>query len=497
MTRAQVIGGSFGSLLARQKDGRRLELGELLVCDGMLLQVNELLYGSQISQQNLEMVSGMALEEGADVSLISPELRAYTLARLRLLLGLDGRAPKELPGFMSVCRDVTASDLGFLVKPATPLLVGKLRSGSRVIDLPLYVDGAKAFAHHILITATTGRGKSNLLSCMLWDATGKDYCGVLVLDPHDEYYGRVGVGLRSHPSGVVYYTAQDVPPGGRTLRISLDSLRPWHFNGVAWWSEPQQEALSAYYRMYGSQWVTGILLRDTPQGFQEGTVEVLKRRMMGVLDVDVAQGGLVCRGVFDSSRGETTVRDIVSELESGKTVIVDTSPFGGQQELLIGSMVSWELLHRYQGYKRTGELAGKPVISIVLEEAPRVLGKDVLERGSNVFSTIAREGRKFKIGLLAVTQMPSLIPRTILANMNTKIILGMEMKPERDALIDSAAQDLSSDERAIASLSVGEAIVSSTFTRFAVPVKADDYRDVVAREEKDVQVRRGYMGVGS
>ena len=32
-----------------------------------------------------------------------------------------------------------------------------------------------------------------------------------------------------------------------------------------------------------------------------------------------------------------------------------------------------------------GELSEKPVISIVIEEAPRVLGKEVLEKGSNIF----------------------------------------------------------------------------------------------------------------
>jgi DNA helicase HerA-like ATPase len=95
----------------------------------------------------------------------------------------------------------------------------------------------------------------------------------------------------------------------------------------------------------------------------------------------------------------------------------------------------------------------------------------VLEAGPNIFSTIAREGRKFKVGLIAVTQLPSLIPRTVLANMNTKVIMGLEMGPERQAIIESASQDLSSDNRAIASLDKGEAIVSSNFARFAMPIK--------------------------
>jgi hypothetical protein len=55
--------------------------------------------------------------------------------------------------------------------------------------------------------------------------------------------------------------------------------------------------------------------------------------------------------------------------------------------------------------------------------------------------------------------------------MNTKIILGNELAAERQAVMESAAQDLSSDDRTIASLDKGEAIVSSNFTRFAVPIQ--------------------------
>ena len=190
--------------------------------------------------------------------------------------------------------------------------------------------------------------------------------------------------------------------------------------------------------------------------------------------------------------GETTISDICSELEQGKIVIIDTSSFSGSVEILIGSMISTEIFEKYKYYKSKSQdqLEYKPVISIVLEEAPRVLGKEILDRGNNIFSTIAREGRKFKIGLTAITQLPSLIPRQILANMNTKIILGIEMAPERQAIIESASQDLSSDNRTIASLDVGEAIVTSNFSKFALPIKVPLFDDVVrgalekAKEEK-------------
>ena len=54
--------------------------------------------------------------------------------------------------------------------------------------------------------------------------------------------------------------------------------------------------------------------------------------------------------------------------------------------------------------------------------------------------------------------------------MNTKIILGIEMEPERNAIIESASQDLSKDGRNIASLDIGEAVITSNFTKFAIPI---------------------------
>ena len=170
-------------------------------------------------------------------------------------------------------------------------------------------------------------------------------------------------------------------------------------------------------------------------------------------------------------------------------VIIDTSNFSGAVELLIGSLIANEIFNRYRNYKMNGLLDSKPVISIVLEEAPRVLGKEVLEAGPNIFSTIAREGRKFKVGLTAITQLPSLIPREILANMNTKIILGIEMKPERQAIIESASQDLSDDDRTIASLDIGEALITSNFAKFVTPISIPNFEDLVKKslkKEKEV-----------
>ncbi len=487
----QVIGGELGRILIRQKSDRKIEIGELLVCvngqseQKILLQVYDLMYGSQISPQNLELISGMKLEDNTDVSFFNEKVRNYTIAFAKPLAVIgkgNTQLCKELPLFFGEVRQVEKEDLRFMIEPPNPIFFGNLRSGSKPLDVLVSLPGDKVFTHHVLITATTGRGKSNLVKVMLWSIVDKEYCGVIVLDPHDEYYGRTGVGLRNHPKSekVEYYTPRDAMPGTRTLKINIKQVKPDNFKGAVNFSDPQVQAMNAYYKKYGNTWVEAVVLEKGLNGieFNEATLGVLKRRLIQLLDLEFDGTQLFARGVFDLSSGETTIKDIASAAEAGKTIIIDTSGFSGSVEIMIGSMITTEIFNRYRHYKSKGQLDSKPVVSVVLEEAPRVLGKEVLENGPNIFSTIAREGRKFKIGLTAITQLPSLIPREILANINTKIILGVEMKPERQAIIESASQDLSQDDRNIASLDKGEAIITSNFVKFATPVKVplfDEY----------------------
>ncbi len=499
--KGQVISGKFGEIIIRQKSNEEFELGELLIAEKektkILLQIYELAYGSQISQQNLELISGMRLEENLNIDFFDEKLRNYKIAFAKSLItiGENVKTSKVLPEFFSEVREIKDNDLIFLKKPSNPLFIGNLRTGSKVMNLPIFLRGKDVLSHHILLPASTGKGKSNLTSVMLWNLIEEDYCGLLVLDPHDEYYGRNGLGLKDHQKKekVSYYTAENVPVGCRTLKINLKTLNPSHF-GFMEWSIPQKDAISLFYKKFGEKWIESIILEKPIENIQESTLSVIKRRLMNLLDLEFDGQKLYCKGVFDLNSGETTIKDIVKELEQSKIVIIDTSSFPSNLEILIGSLITSETFRMYKHYKNKGELKDKPVISIVIEEAPRVIGKDVLEKGSNIFSTIAREGRKFKIGLIAITQLPSLIPREVLANMNTKIILGMEMAPERQAIIESASQDLSSDSRNIAALDKGEAIVTSNFTSFAIPVKIPLFRNIV-KENQVSKIKKDFSGI--
>ncbi len=492
----QVISGSFGDVVVRQKSGENIEIGDLFVINDKstktVLQAYDLRYGSQIGDLSRELISGMHLEGKGDLEMTEPELANYVIARLKPLLTVydnHTRAPKSLPGLFSSIERITEKDLAFLTKPENAIYAGKMRSGSKVLDVDIYIDGENVFRHHVLVASATGKGKSNLVKVMCASVINRGFVSLLILDPHDEYYGRNGPGLKD--KNVLYYTAKPFP-GAVTLKINLEKLRPSHFEGALPLSDAQKEALIAYRHAYGDAWIKALLMtklkteRDET-GVRRETVEVLRRRFNVLLGMSVKDGQLKCKGIFDEQAGATTVADICSALESGKSVVIDTSMLPGEIEVMVGTMLAKEIFRRYKQHKRRG--IEKPVVSIVIEEAPRVLGRDVLAKGENVFSSIAREGRKFSVGLLAITQLPSLIPREILANINTKIILGIELASERQSIIESAAQDISKDDRNIASLDRGEAIISSNFTKFALPVKVPLF------EAKAEPVKRSFAGM--
>jgi len=287
-----IVYGKHGAIMIRQKTETEMELGDLLVVDQVggnysILQVYDLQYGSQIPDKNLEMISGMKLEGfRADMNFMEPSLRNYVLAlvksvaNIKIESGKEKKAhiPKTLPQFMSNARIVQKSDLDFIETPKNPIFLGNIRSGSKVFDVDVNLDGVDVFTHHLLIPATTGRGKSNLIKVMLWSILSKDFCGILVLDPHDEYFGRHSKGLKDHPGAkdnLVYYSPKPVA-GSVSLVFDFKSVKPWHFQGIVEFTQAQHEAMSVAYNSYKNDWLCAIVQGQELPNVSPQTEAVLK-----------------------------------------------------------------------------------------------------------------------------------------------------------------------------------------------------------------------------
>jgi DNA helicase HerA-like ATPase len=390
------------------------------------------------------------------------------------------RKPKSLPTQFSRVLAPEPEDFAFLARRMGDLPVGMLRSGESVVDFRVAIPGS-ALSSHVGIFATTGMGKSNLMRVLaagVMRANGR--YGLLIIDPHGEYRGA----LARHPwagERLRVYAARALP-NTTALRISLGELNIDDLRTAYQWSRPQEEALFELERHYGVEglsWlVSFVQLEDLP-GFRDvelsgrialSTLQVVHRRARRIVE-------LKCISTDPKvSVGGAVVRDLLT----GKVVLIDVSGLGSTEEVLVASYLTRRVLEEWQSayLDRPEEHERMPVVAVVLEEAQRVLSAS-LDRESNVFPRLAREGRKFNVGICAITQQPKLLDDELLSQFNTFFILGLADEKDRNILRASAKQDISAVGKEIQTLMPGECLIAGLAAPFAMPATIDLYDDLV------------------
>ncbi|MEL9908943.1 MAG: DUF87 domain-containing protein [Desulfurococcus sp.] len=150
---------------------------------------------------------------------------------------------------------------------------------------------------------------------------------------------------------------------------------------------------------------------------------------------DVKPGSVGEPGVVFTSEPGINIDEIINTIENGNIVILDVSQLSNEQADLIALTISRKI---FENRLMAGveESARKPVVAIVSEEAPLYLSPDKVENPFNPFARIAREGRKFNIGLIAITQLASMIEKQILGNFNTLIVLRTKSRSDIELLKD-------------------------------------------------------------
>ncbi|MGC9079352.1 MAG: ATP-binding protein [Nanopusillaceae archaeon] len=120
--------------------------------------------------------------------------------------------------------------------------------------------------------------------------------------------------------------------------------------------------------------------------------------------------------VLENENGEIIIRK--REIINPNLIIVDLYPLSiEEQRMLLGIILEF-LYNKYKKMKFEGKT---DILGIVIEEAHRFAAKGV-DVASKI-SLIAREGRKFGLGLILVSQIPSMISEDIISQINTFILL--------------------------------------------------------------------------
>ncbi|HEX3426265.1 MAG TPA: ATP-binding protein [Acidimicrobiales bacterium] len=504
---AEVRGRLFGKNVLeatfRAAPDEDLFLGELLVgvddANGRryLFRVVDVTYGTEHREPGwAERVAGTLLaDDGRQDSGAHPlheqSRRTYRVATCSCLgylapapAGSDQqsefRKPKSLPTQFSRVVAPGPEDFEFLARRMGDLPIGMLRSGETVVDFPVGIPGS-ALSSHVGIFATTGMGKSNLMRVLaagVLRANGR--YGLLIVDPHGEYRGALG----RHPwagERLRTYAARSLA-NTTALRISLGELGIDDLRTAYEWSRPQEEALFELERHYGSSglgWLADFARLEDLPGFRDvelngrialSTLQVVHRRARRIVE-------LQCVSTDPHvSVGAAVLRDLVA----GKVVLIDVSGLGSTEEVLVASYLTRRVLEEWQSayLDRPEQHERMPVVAVVLEEAQRVLSASK-DRESNVFPRLAREGRKFNVGICAITQQPKLLDDELLSQFNTFFILGLADEKDRNILRASAKQDISAIGKEIQTLMPGECLIAGLAAPFAMPAKVWLYSDLV------------------
>jgi len=493
-----VLEGTF-----RAAPDEDLFLGELLVAVDdatgrrYLFRIVDVTYGTEHREPGwAERVAGTLLVDDARGEagvhrLYEQSRRTYRVASCRCLGyltpdGLDFRRPKSLPTQFSRVVAPEPADFAFLRTRMGDLPVGTLRSGETVVDFEVGISG-RSLASHVGIFATTGMGKSNLMMVLAGDVMrSAGRYGLLLVDPHGEYRTQ----LARHPwagERLRTYAARSLP-NTSSLRVGLAELSVDDLRTAYDWSRPQEEALFELERKFstgkavggdGLSWLLAFSQIEDLPGFRDvdlgnrvalNTLQVLHRRARRIVALPCIAADV------HVSVGSSVLRD----LREGRVVLIDVSGLGSTEELLVASFLARRVLDEWSSaYLEDPEAHERlPVVAVVLEEAQRVLAASK-DRDSNVFPRVAREGRKFKVGLCAVTQQPKLLDGELLSQFNTFFILGLADEKDRTILRSSSKQDIAALGPEIQTLMPGECLLANLDAPFAVPAKISLWADVV------------------
>jgi hypothetical protein len=381
-------------------------------------------------------------------------------------------------------------------KISSDLEVGYLRNGSRVVEEISVGLNSKVMDHHMGVFATTGMGKSNFMkvfaaSCMKKASDGTSEFGLLIIDPHGEYLlgnrkkdskeTKGLLHLTKYSDGLKCYSTDKKNaqiPNVVELKLGWNDIRPSDlFARYNDWSTPQKEGILSIERsikkgsFQGKSWLEKMKDGESvvSSQYKEGTVDVITRRVEDILDLDYIDGD------------RSNIQEIIASIQMGKVVLIDMHRISERDELFLLSVLSRHILERYKDDDFNN--ARKNCL-ITIEEAQRVLGGG--DGNVSRFEKIAREGRKFGVGLCAITQQPKLIDKQLLSQFNTLVIMGLGYKNDRKCLEESAKQDLTTLDVEIQTLEKGEAIISTLNVPFPIPATIHLYEEYLVRlKEKD------------
>lgn len=297
-------------------------------------------------------------------------------------------------------------------------------------------DTGRLKSKRTMIFAQSGFGKTNLMKVLLYHVIADNTFGKLVFDLNGEYYSRTASGTiglgdvdeEKIRSNLVVYSDRSVNQSSAFSykgKVQVNTHKYMTVGDILEFSAGFSEVMKSFLLYLDEGKVEGFvknidsycddpakLHKDFPDFFGGATAAKEKSARNTIMAIRKRIRHFIDEGGVHSSQS-TLIEDTFKALREGKTVVIDLSLRDSVEAAIISTMVVRRLFE--ENKRNFTELKENEVIRcvIVVEEAQNVLSEQHVKTSNNPFVRVAKEGRKFGIGLVAITQRPSAISEEI------------------------------------------------------------------------------------
>ena len=359
-------------------------------------------------------------------------------------------------------------------------------------------DISKLRGKRTMIFAQSGFGKTNLMKVMLYHMIGDNTYGKLIFDLNGEYcfsrdntVGLADINKKEIHDNLVLFT--DKNTHGKHSNVRINMVKHLTVRDILDFGAGFSEVMKSFLLHLDEEKVSDFvknmgwyaknpaeLHKAYPNFFDENkkasartTIMAIQKRVLHLM------GEL-------HQEDSTMLEDIHSALKDGKTIIVDLSLRDSNDAKVISTILVREIFENNK--KHFTEQTGTKVTDCVIcvEEAQNVISEEFVKSNANPFVRVAKEGRKFKMGMIAITQRPSAIAEEIRSQAENFFAFYMGNSDDIKALVRSNINYDGVISRFLQTETIqGNLYMVSADQSFALPVRVMKFEDVI-KEKKGV-----------
>jgi len=391
----------------------------------------------------------------------------YVRGKVRLLGDVDSLLiPRVPPPPGTKIKRANSATLKKIFGSGT-IKIGRLLSHP---DVDVMIDGNRMITRHLAILAITGAGKSNTVSVIV-DGILRLNGMPVIFDMHSEYANAEfegGVNLIVPRLNPVYLSASEfkiLVDVGKDAYVQERYLRRAY-------NRARTDASEGRGRDFVKN-VVSVLEDIRAKEMDEGATSSEKNALIGVIN-KVEDFESKYRGLVDAH-----APDVLDQFVQGKANVIDL----GQVDEDYADVIVSHVLRKILRNRKNGSI---PPAFCILEEAHILAPIHRSTLSKYWIDRIAREGRKFGVGLCLVSQRPKSLDTNSLSQANNTIIMKL-IEPSDQRHVQQASERLSDDLLSqLTSLNIGEAIVIGPMTRIPALVKIERFAGKLSGGDPDI-----------